>query len=176
MKVSRAFVEGLLELCLEICKDNGWVDILANIENKKIEVFRAMTSRNIGEYAADVRAKLRRHKLEQERMENQSQGVPGAPVLKSAGKPPALTQDKDGEGTSADSTMRDFNGMIEAAPFRAVWQENLPTDVDLRALTGMPSPHERIVVVVSQPRTLRSKIHAIRDTGSPFTMISSGLG
>ena len=64
LKVSKAFTQALLELCMEISKDNGWEDILANVANMRDKVVQAMSGRAIGEYAADRRAKVRRHNVE----------------------------------------------------------------------------------------------------------------
>ena len=47
--------------------------------------------------------------------------------------------------------------------------------MDHTALNGPPTGHERMVCVISQPATLRTKIEAISDSGSPMTMMTRGL-
>lgn len=52
--------------------------------------------------------------------------------------------------------------------------ERMKADVDYTALAGPPTAHEYVTIIVSQGGK-RYKVKAIRDTGSPDTIISSKL-
>jgi hypothetical protein len=71
-------------------------------------------------------------------------------------------------------------GTLEEGEIRHVFttharhDERMKADVDYTALAGPPTAHEYVNVIVSQGAK-RYRVKAIRDTGSPDTIISSKL-
>ena len=78
-----------------------------------------------------------------------------------------------GEPAWYNNTMYSYFNKTEAA-VRAQHQAGLEYDVDLTCYGGPPSAHESLQVVLSQ-HGKRMKVRAIRDTGSPDTVISKRL-
>ena len=74
LRTNKAFLQNMMELCMEICLDSKYDDILGNLEKTKQELIQAASSRQLGEYATDKRSKMRRHQVEQHRIKQQNQG------------------------------------------------------------------------------------------------------
>ena len=120
LKESERFCKSVVELAMEIARDNGWKH---DYESMQGEFLKARGSRKFGEYAADARSKARMHASEQGRILG---GKLAARATFGAGPEQA-----EMEGLTLFS--------FEAA--RAKIESDFGAVEDLTSLSGPPTPH-----------------------------------